>query len=144
MEYEDRLSELRLFFICAWRQLPTNTGHFLEDFERLCREHMRKVARSDSFHRYAVLSMDAPLVCKNGAERFPLAEIIAAPEEDETVRDVERFLASLGENERSLLEARLDRVPKAALARERKLTLRELDSILHELGHRYLREYRKE
>ncbi len=141
IEYEDRLSELRLLFLCAWRKLPTNTGHFLEDFETLCQRHMKEIAGRYGSRHFGPLSLDAPLICQNGAQHFTLSDILSAPEEDETVHDVEAFLNGLNETERYILEGRLENVTKHAISRELQLPICEINRILLALGYRYLHEY---
>ncbi len=144
LEYEDRMVELQYLFICAWRQFPTNTGHFLRDFEQACRPYMDKLNREAYAQRFSARSLDASIRCKGVDEvnsHFTLHHLLAS-EEDRTEILVEHFLNSLPEWENAILCALLKGQSKAEIAREHGLTPYRLKRLLESLGKEYLTKYK--
>ncbi len=145
IEYDDRLVELQYLFICAWRQLPTNTGHFLQDFERVSRPYMDKLNRQAGLRYFRHRSMDAALSCEKNSnvtskQPFTLHQILSVSE-DISADWVTAFLEELPERDRRILTARLDGCSKGAIARQYGLNVYQLDRLLESLGQRYASRY---
>ncbi len=144
IEYEDRMIELQYLFVCAWRQFPTNTGHFLRDFEHACHPYMDALNREAYARRFSTRSMDASIRCK-GMEaepgHFTLHHLLAS-DEDRTEVSVEHFLASLPEREGAILRALLEGCSRAEIARKHGLSSYRLKRLLESLGRDYVARYK--
>ncbi len=143
LEYEDRLGEVQYLFVCAWRQLPTNTGHFLRDFEQICYPYMEELNKTACARYFKERSMDSGIICrrKESTPTFNLHQLLAM-KEDGTEPQVEEFLSSLAPAEQDILRALLEGQTRAELARRAGVSSYRLGRMLEALGQRYLEQYR--
>ncbi len=134
---EDRLAEARLAFLAAWRLLPTDTGHFLCDFDKVLDLHMKEAVRRQNSR---TCSLDASLG-ETGCTGYTF---LAAPAFDESREYVHDFFDSLPQRDHSILSELMDGYPRAEIARKAGLTTYRLNKKLQELGTKYLDEYGEE
>ncbi len=144
IEFDDRLSELQYLFICAWRQLPTNTGHFLKDFEQAVTPYMDQLNRAAAVRFFKLRSFDGAI--KNDPSRFEPKKFtfhsVIQSKDDHTQAVVDDFLSRQSKRERDILRSLLDGRSKASIAREHGLSLYRLNRLLEALGNTYLKEYK--
>ncbi len=141
LEYEDRLSELQYCFVCVWRQLPVGNGHFLEDFEAVCRPYMDALDRAASARAWGERSLDGGLADDaDDGEELSFHHFLAA-DTDESAVWVQSFLRELAPSDRALLDALLAGEPRAAIARRNGMTTYGLGRRLKQIGEDYLRRY---
>ncbi len=141
LEPEDRLEEVKIAFLCAYRSFPTNTGHFLDDFETALTPYMKELNRRTRLQRFARLSLETPLRTKKDAADCTLVRFCRASQYDESGFYVRQFLSSLSPWQQSILRALLDGTSKAAIARQHCLSYYQLNCILRGIGERYKHEY---
>ncbi len=144
IEFDDRLSELNYLFICAWRQFPTNTGHFLKDFEQAVHPHMDKLNREAAARFFKFRSFDGAI--KNSTtcsepKKFTFHNVVKS-REDHTQATVDDFLSRLSDRDRCILQALLDGTSRTAIAREHGLSIYRLNRLLETLGNSYIKDYK--
>ena len=105
LEPEDRVSEALLFFVCAYRSLPINTGHFMSDYVTALTPYMNE-RNSETPSRYygRAPSLDQ----KHDDSRWSLYEVFQGSVIDETVLPVASFLGSLPARSQSIIDDLMD------------------------------------
>ena len=138
IELEDRIAEASFFFLCAYRSLPINSGHFLAQYKEALAPYMKKLNASSPY-RYRHSSLDARTPTRTGS--WSLYDQLA-DSSDESALTVQEFLGSMDELHRSmildLMEAGMSRKDVAA---KYGLSIYCLNKQLKDLGEQYLQEY---
>ena len=108
LELEDRIIEAAYFFICALRNLPIDSGHFMSDYEDALVPYMNEQNRKEPsrYHR-CDRSLDDPGNTNNTDKKWTLYDILSGPDIDQTAVDVDSFLNSLPIWQKNILQDRM-------------------------------------
>lgn len=142
MEPEDRVAEATYYFLCAIRSIPTNTGCFIQDFEKELIPYMDQINSTYPPRFYSKMcSLDSLTPTNNGSSQWTLYDSRAGSFLDQSALCVKLFFKSLPPEHRKILYALLmEGLPKSAIARQNGLTVYELKKILHRIAENYLQD----
>ncbi len=141
LEMEDRLAEVQIAFLCAYRTFPINTGRFLPDFERALVPYMKEINRRNGRLYCADYSLDAPMPARNDARNCTLSLFFAARPYDESKLYVRTYLETLPNWHRRVAYALLSGDTVYELAARYRMPPERMQRILYSIGNRYRREY---
>ena len=142
IEPEDRVAEATYFFLCTLRSIPTNTGCFIQDYEKALIPYMDQINRRYPPRFYgATCSLDSPMPANNGSSQWTLFDSRVGSFFDQSALCVKLFFKSLPSEHRKILYALLmEGLPKSAIARQNGLTVYELKKLLHQIAKNYLQD----
>ncbi len=140
LEPEDRYAEVQFIFWLSMRKFPTDSGHFLEDFQAVVNPYMDELNRKTPSLRYN-LSLDADLRTRSGSQNWNSYSYLTTRDNRDSHLYVKFFMESLPEYERELIRDLLCGTPKKELAFAYGLDHFQLDALLEHIGNRYLAEY---
>lgn len=140
IEPEDRVSEASLFFLCALRSLPLNTGYFLKDFEAALKPYMDDLNRKSNSRYYpGTCSLDKNIRDKNNQSSISPYTLIKGGGLDNTRLEVHSFLHSLPIQERCLIyDLMYSDLSRAEAAEKYGLSVTEMDEILLLFGKTFI------
>ncbi len=140
LEPEDRFSEAHLIFWLSLRKFPTDSGHFLQDFQAVVTPYMDELNRRTPSLRFGC-SLDADIPTRSGSKNWNSYCYLSARDDRDSRLYVKFFLESLPEHEQDLMRDLLCGTPRKELAFAYGLDNFQLDELLESIGYRYLAEY---
>ncbi len=140
LEPEDRFAEAQLIFWLSMRKFPTDSGHFLQDFQVVVTPYMDELNRKTPSLRYGY-SLDANIPTGTGSKNWNSYCYLTARDDRDSYLYVKFFIASLPEHEREVLLDLLGGMPRNELAFAYGLDNFRLDELLERIGNQYLAEY---
>lgn len=140
LEPEDRYAEVQFIFWLSMRKFPTDSGHFLADFQAVVTPYMDELNRKTPSLRYRC-SLDADIPARSGSKNWNSYCYLAARDDRDSRLYVKFFLESLSEYERDLMRDLLHGMSRNKLAFAYGLDNFQLEELLERIGNRYLAEY---
>lgn len=137
LEWEDRVSESSLFFILALRTFPTNNNRFWMEYAPALEQYMKQL--QIQYRRQCCwVSLDASR-CTSNINRgyYTYLDLLSAPEEDRSCLHVQKFMSTLSNQRRRVLDLLMEGITRRSICKQLNLQAVELRQILWEIGEAY-------